>query len=593
MEYNPEDKPTRVAMYIRVSTEDQVEKFGPEVQKAAIEGLVKSKGTSMVLAGEQYVYFDEGISGTIELESRPEFARLMDDVRDSGSQKPFDVVAVFKLDRFARKLRILLDVIEYLKKNNIDFISTSESIDTSTPYGRAMVGIMGAIAELELETIMERTQQGKLQANKKGIVMGANAKYGYYKDKDKKLQVLEDEAKIVRRIYDEFIVNKFTTQKIADGLASDKIDTPDISALKHNKRSGESRRKTPPYFWRAERVTDILKDEIYTGVKYFDMTKNEKRLPKEQWKRADFDHPYIILRDYWLLAQEVLKEVSDRKLLTKRKQDNTVYLLSSLLKCDHCRKLASPPETNMITWAGTRKKISSNSDTYSYYYQCGRKNVKKFGFTCPVVPIPSTSIEEYVIKFVHDLLQDPKAAFEYQNELKSNKLLTKHLQGRHEDLVKGIKGCPKRRENVLYQHEQGYIDRAVLNEKLNEVNQSEVKMKGDLAEIDRRLSTITLSKGYEASLELYSKKYTKAFDKLSEDKTELYDLVHMMIDQIVVFSRPVKEDDVIAGRKKQSQMIPERVDIFLNLPQHLLQQLYSQKFVVKHENLWAAKDLNP
>lgn len=585
MEYNPEEKPIRVAMYIRVSTEDQVEKYGPNVQKTAIEGLVKSKGTAMVLAGEQYVYFDEGISGTIELEGRPEFARLMDDVRDSGGKAPFDVVAVFKLDRFARKLRILLDVIEYLEKNKIGFISTSESIDTSTPYGRAMVGIMGAIAELELETIKERTQQGKEQANKQGIVMGANAKYGYYKDKEKKLQVLEDEAKIVRRIYDEFIVNKFTTQRIADGLSRDGIDTPDISALKHNKRSGESRRKTPPNFWRAERITDILKDEIYTGVKYYGMNKAGKRVLKEQWKRADHNHPYIILRDYWLLAQEILKEVSDRKMLTKRKQDNTVYLLSSLLKCDHCRKLATPPEENMIRWSGTRKKIGSNPNSYSYYYQCGRKNVKKFGFTCPVVPIPSASIEEYIIKFVHDLLNDPKAVFEYQKGLKSNKLLLKHLQERHEDLVKGIKGCPKRKENILYQHEQGYINQVVLNEKLNEVNQSEAKMKADLAEVERRLSGITLSKGYEASLELYSKKYAKAFDKLSEDKTELYDLIHMLIDQVVIFSRPVKEDDVIAGRKKKDQMIPERVDIFLNLPQHLLQQLYSQKFVVKHDNL--------
>ncbi|GIW60181.1 MAG: hypothetical protein KatS3mg087_1247 [Patescibacteria group bacterium] len=317
MEYNPEDKPIRVAMYLRVSTEDQVEKYGSDVQKSAIEGLVKSKGTSMVLAGEPYIYYDDGISGTTPLPERPEFARLMDDVRASGNHKPFDVVAVFKLDRFARKLKILLDVIEYLDKNKIGFISTSESIDTSTPYGRAMVGIMGAIAELELETIKERTQQGRLQANIQGIVMGANAKYGYYKDKDKKLQILEDEAKIVKRIYNEFVTFKPTTQKIADGLTKDMIDTPEVSAIKHQKKSGEVKnKKTPPYFWRAERVTDILKDETYTGVKFYDMHKNNKKLPKDKWKRSEHSHSVIIHRNLWLLAQEILKEVSDRKLLT-------------------------------------------------------------------------------------------------------------------------------------------------------------------------------------------------------------------------------------------------------------------------------------
>ncbi|GIW60180.1 MAG: hypothetical protein KatS3mg087_1246 [Patescibacteria group bacterium] len=239
----------------------------------------------------------------------------------------------------------------------------------------------------------------------------------------------------------------------------------------------------------------------------------------------------------------------------------------------------------MITWTGTRKQLGKKKHSYSYYYQCGRKNIKKFGFVCPVLPIPSTSIEQYVINFVRELLKDPQATFNYQKELKSSKLLTKHFETRRNDFVEALRGIPKRLDNLLYHHEQGYINKKVFEEKINDVKNTESRYKAELAEIDQKLSSITLSRGYEESLKLYSEKYSKAFDKLSENKTELYELIHMLIDQIVVYSRQATKNDVIAGRKKENQMIPERVDIYLNLPQHLLQQLYREKFVVKHDNL--------
>ena len=131
-------------------------------------------------------------------------------------EKPFDIIAVYRIDRFARKLKILLEVIEYFEAHNIQFISSSESIDTSTPFGKAMLGIIGVIAELERETTKARTQAGKVQAIEQGVYMGAQAPYGYEKDKDKRLQILEPEAKIVREIFELFVTEKKNTQQIAD-----------------------------------------------------------------------------------------------------------------------------------------------------------------------------------------------------------------------------------------------------------------------------------------------------------------------------------------------------------------------------------------
>src|SRR3989344_4066280 len=147
MDENNEEIQLKVALYLRVSTDDQADKYGLNSQREAIESLVKSKGQlkdgrpKMVLAGKAYEYIDDGISGTIEIDRRPEFIRLKEDVLNGIERgvKPFDVVAVYKIDRFARKLSILLSVLGFFKKTGIEFISASESIDTSTPFGRAML----------------------------------------------------------------------------------------------------------------------------------------------------------------------------------------------------------------------------------------------------------------------------------------------------------------------------------------------------------------------------------------------------------------------------------------------------------------------
>src|SRR3989344_5315718 len=298
MNGNLEEVQLRVAPYLRVSTEDQAEKFGLKAQMSAIEGFIKSKGTlkdgktqAMVLAGKAYEYIDTDISGGKELDERPEFRRLKEDIlyAPEGS-KPFDVVAVFKIDRFARKLRILMDVIKFFEVYKIEFISATESIDTSTAFGRAMLGIMGVIAELERENILDRTRRGREQANLLGVYMGANARYGYQKDKQGRLVIFDEEAQLVKRIFALFAVGRLTPQKIADILTEEQVLSPDASAVHYGKRKGGTRKTNPLSFWRMEMVRSILSDEIYIGTLYHSKSKRGKSLPKAEWKESPHKH---------------------------------------------------------------------------------------------------------------------------------------------------------------------------------------------------------------------------------------------------------------------------------------------------------------
>lgn len=584
------EKSRKVAFYLRVSTDDQADKFGLDAQRAALEALMRTKinpatgEATFLFAGENHVYRDD-ISGTTKLEERPGFRKLQEDyLLADESNKPFNTVAVFKIDRFARKLKVLIDVIDFFEENSIEFISATESIDTSTAFGKAMLGIMGIIAELERENILERTRSGKEQAINKGTYMGANAPFGYQKDKNNLLIVLEEEAETVRKIFGLFTTGNLTPQKIADTLQDDDILSPDASAIFYNKRKGNSRKTNPNNFWRVETIRAILSDEIYIGIRYYDKSLKGKRLPKNEWKLSKFKHEPIIPEPLFEFAQKRLREISDRKIITQKKIDNHLYLLSGLLKCDHCMSLENLKEAES-SWTGGKKRIEKLSDKYSYYYMCNRKNRKKYSLICPVVPIPADSLEEYVIDFIKQLLNDPKATYEYQKDLVSSKLNVEHLKKERIRFVRLKESIPNIKENILTQHAYGAFGDLELKEKLNELKMKLSKYDEKISQIDLEMSKEALSRGYEYSLELYSKKYSRALEEAVMDKEELYDLIHMLIDRITVYSRPRTERDSIAGRKKEIQLIPEKIDIELNLPQNLLKQLIANKFGVKSANL--------
>lgn len=588
----------RLAYYIRVSTDDQADKFGIPAQREAVEAILRTKGKlrngqpAMVFAGDSHVYIDDGISGTSKLDERPGFAKLKEDyMLAPKGQKPFDTVAVFKIDRFARKLRILMDVLDFFEDNGIEFISATESIDTSTPFGRAMLGIMGVIAELERENILDRTRRGREQANQLGVYMGANARYGYAKDKEGRLVIFEEEAQTVRKIFDWFAVGGLTPQKIADTLTEQQVLSPDTSAVHYGKRKGGTRKTNPLTFWRMEMVRSILSDEVYIGTLYHSKSKKGRPLPKSEWKVSSHRHEPIIPRPLFEFVQKKLADISNRKTVTKITDRGHVYLLSGLLKCDTCRKSGATKDSEM-SWTGGKDMIDRNTKRYSYHYQCNRKNRKKYTTVCPVVPIPAEGIEKYVIEFVRKLLNNPQATFEYQKSLDSSKLNINRLMKQRKTYQGLLDSLPQRKANILSQHELGAFDNLELQRRLDEMKDTETKCSQEIDKIDFEMSKESLSKGYEASLELYAQKYGKTIDKLftdaerdNEARKELHELLTMLIDRIVVYARPRSKRDSIAGKKKADQLIPDKIDIQLNLPQNLLQELITQKFGARNANL--------
>ncbi len=150
---------TRVAIYARVSTTNHGQDVG--LQTRELRQFAEARGWTV--AGE---YIDAGVSGAKD--SRPELNRLMADAH----KRRFDVVCVWRFDRFARSVSHLLRALETFKALAIDFVSFSEQMDSSTPAGKMVFTVLGAVAELERSLIVERVRAGLRNARAKGKRLG-------------------------------------------------------------------------------------------------------------------------------------------------------------------------------------------------------------------------------------------------------------------------------------------------------------------------------------------------------------------------------------------------------------------------------------
>src|ERR1017187_4145156 len=148
----------KVALYARVSTTNGQD---PEMQLRELREYCKRRNWEV---SDEYV--DLGISGTKE--KRPELDRLLGDAH----RRRFDAVVVWKFDRFARSVSHLLRALEMFQSLGIEFVSLSEQLDTSTPTGKMVFTVLGAVAELERSLIAERVRAGLRNAKAKGKRLG-------------------------------------------------------------------------------------------------------------------------------------------------------------------------------------------------------------------------------------------------------------------------------------------------------------------------------------------------------------------------------------------------------------------------------------
>lgn len=204
-------KETRVAGYIRVSTQEQADSgLGLEAQIDKINAMATVKGW-----GKPVIYSDAGISGTIEPSKREGLSALLTAVNTGN----IDAIIVLSLDRLGRKSKIILDLVETFSEKGIIFISTKESFDSSTAMGKFALQMIASVAELERNLISERTTAAlNVRKQKHGYASG-QLPMGYTRIVNGDIETIcVDEAQmaIVKQIYNLKRSGKYSLRAIAE-----------------------------------------------------------------------------------------------------------------------------------------------------------------------------------------------------------------------------------------------------------------------------------------------------------------------------------------------------------------------------------------
>lgn len=224
----------RSAIYTRVSTEDQAkEGFSLNAQLEKLRAYCKARDWH--ISGE---YVDDGYSA--RKMKRPAYIKMMEEI------DKWDVLLVIKMDRIHRNSKNFMFMMEDLNKRGKEFVSMMESLDTSTAMGRFVMDIIQRIAQLESEQIGERVYIGMEQKAKvNGGILGFNIPYGYDYIQ-RKLQINQKEAIIVKNIYSLYLSGK-SIGEISKILNETKKPT---------KKGG---------LWAKKTISKILKNPLYCG----------------------------------------------------------------------------------------------------------------------------------------------------------------------------------------------------------------------------------------------------------------------------------------------------------------------------------------
>lgn len=357
----------RCAIYTRKSTEEGLDQeFNSlDAQREAAEAYIVSQmHEGWIALPDQYN--DGGYSGGNT--ERPGLKKLLAQIEDGH----VDCVVVYKVDRLSRSLMDFAQIIDLFEKNGATFVSVTQSFNTTSSMGRLTLNILLSFAQFEREIIGERIRDKVAASKKKGKYTGGMPVLGYDVDRSiKRLVVNEEEAQLVRFIFEEFVKMGSAT-KLAQKLNRLGHKTKSWTTLKGKHRPGRS--------WNKGHLYKLLNNRLYIGQ----VVHKDKHYPGE--------HDAIIGLTIWKNAKKILSE--NCKVRGNKSRSKTHALLKGIIRCGNCDMAMGP--------TFTRK----NGKQYRYYLCV---NAAKNGYaTCPICTVAAGEIEGAVIDQLRAIFRSPE-----------------------------------------------------------------------------------------------------------------------------------------------------------------------------------------
>ena len=427
----------RAAIYARVSTADQEKKETIKPQVAALREFALR--WDMEITDE---YLDDGISGTLALDKRPEGFRMMQDAADGK----FSVILFYKSDRMARNLSYLLDTIKYFDSVNVSMNNLTEPFDTSTPMGTMVLQILGSFAQMERSMILERTTAGRNRKAQEGIWSGGIVPYGFKLDAEGKLipnctprkGYDFSETDIIQRIFQWVGNEKGSAIGTAKRLNEEGIPMWRKYQSRKKAQIEPVYRSTKTGTWMSATVNAMIRAPIYKGVHIYN---------------GDIEREVTALvdEDIWDRAQAQL--ASNRNL---SERGNRKYLLRGFITCSDC---------GAAYWGMYRSHR---------YYRCSSQfssNKASTGTSCDAKMIPADAVEQEVWDYLKIFAKNPGDVLE---ELRTNMALeladVPKIEDRRKELDRLIRLKKGESDRMLDAYKHEVVDLATLKEHMDRSN---------------------------------------------------------------------------------------------------------------------------
>lgn len=504
-------------LYTRVSTEMQVDGYSLEAQNDRIKRYADYEG--MPIAG---IYSDEGKSGK-SIEGRPQFCEMLEAIKSGKDNVKF--VLVFKLSRFGRNAADVLSSLQLMQDYGVNLICVEDGIDSSKDSGKLMISVLSAVAEIERENILVQTMEGRKQKAREGKWNGGLAPYGY-KLVDGKLIIEEDEAEVIRIIFNKFVETNMGATTVARYLNQNNI-------AKKPRANGTLTKFSTSF------VRGVLDNPVYCGQIAFRRRTTEKvkgtRNEVRQVKTDDYIlvkgiHEAIIDTDKWELAKKKREETGGRN--EKKYSIGRRHLLSGILKCPICN-------VGMVGNVNRKKNKDGSHHKDYFYYACKHRRILD-GHTCTYKKQwKEEMINDAVVEVIRKLVRNEKFAEIIKDKI-GGKIDTSEIDTEIENYAHQLRQANGSKRNLEKQIDSLSIDDRFYNRKLNDLQDRLNNMYDEIADLEEltdelkvRKRNIEMERISLDNIYKYLLNFDKLYDKFTDD--EKRELLSSFVDEVLIY----------------------------------------------------------
>lgn len=488
-------------IYTRVSTSMQVDGYSLDAQKDKLHKYADYQ--EMVIAGE---YSDEGKSGK-SVEGRPQFQQMLSDI-ESGKDK-VDYVLVFKLSRFGRNAADVLSSLQRMQDFGVNLICVEDGIDSSKDAGKLMISVLSDVAEIERENILVQTMEGRRQKAREGKWNGGFAPYGYQLVNGE-LKIAEDEAEVIRVIYDKFANTTMGIAAIASYLNN--------SGYKKKLRQNNTIEGFATSF-----VKGVLDNPVYCGKLAYGRRKNEKI----SGKRNEY---HVVKQDNYMLNDGIHEGIVSEELwneVHKKRQETGVgnikthsldheHILSGIIKCPVC---GSGMYGNV-----NRKKHPDGGYYRDYFYYACKHRTFINGYKCDYhKQWGEDKINAAVEEVIRKLVNNDKFKTEIGKHI-GNSIDTAELDKEHMGLQEKLKQATGAKNKLANQMDNLSVSDKHYDKKYEDMQLRLDKLYDEIEEIETEIEVVE-TRLYNIKQEKLSEnnvyQFLLFFDKLYDRFTDL------------------------------------------------------------------------